>query len=413
MGLSGAGTSPVRGPEGIPRARALALATATLVAGALACSRGWVEPGTGLVDTATPTAPPGPMPTPAYPVPVAYLAVDPAYDTATLSNLDGHLLAFYDGLGWPDPDPWTGTPAGGLAEPPSSTSFVFLSSDLDGECLALRGARPSECILPLTAPVGVVASIPPGFVLVSDLTGPPEGMGRLGVLTLVDLRALPGQAGRVILERELDEHEALIPVGVQVAEDEVSEVYYCLGARLPASSDSPRCHGLYSLHLPSGDTSTMLDPAYDLLGVSPDLRQLAFASAEGGSPQVQVRRLDNPTLVVFQPLAGGRLAGRAVFSPQGTRLAWANRALGGGGEEVLSVSLASTFGGPTLQISQEAIAAAVPGQVMALAPAAWLTEDVLLLQASLQDGPNLFRVSADGSSLVHLGRGVLVGLAYP
>jgi len=51
--------------------------------------------------------------------------------------------------------------------------------------------------------------------------------------------------------------------------------------------------------------------------------------------------------------------------------------------------------------------------VTALAPAAWLTEDTLLIQAYLEDGPHLFRVSADGSELVHLSRGLFVGLVYP
>jgi hypothetical protein len=397
--------------RGDRRGAALALAVATLLATTLACSRGWVEPDTGLVATATPTSFPSPTPPPAYPAPAAYLVVDPAYDTGTLSSLDGHLLAVYDDLGWPNPDPWTGTLVGRLAEPPASTSFVFLATGAEGECLALRSQEGSGCIVPLTDPAGVGGSIPPGFAVVGELMMAAEGAGRTAALVLVDPQALPGQAGREILEREVGADERLFPVGARVEEDAVSEVYYCLGQRLPATPDSPLCRGLFSLHLAAGEVSTVLDPAYDLLGMSPDLRQLA--SAEEGSPQVQVRRLDASTLVVFQPLAGGRQVAHAVFSPQGTRLAWANRALDGGGQEALSVSLASTFGGPTLQVGQEMIAATSAGQVTALAPAAWLTEDTLLIQAYLEDGPHLFRVSADGSGLVHLSRGLFVGLAYP
>ncbi|MCJ7708978.1 MAG: hypothetical protein MUO38_15350, partial [Anaerolineales bacterium] len=263
--------------RGNRRGEALALATAALLATALACSRGWVEPATGLVATATPTSFPSPTPPPAYPAPAAYLVVDTAYDTGTLSSLDGHLLAVYDDLGWPEPSPWTGTLAGRLAEPPASTSFVFLASGAEGECLALRSQEGSGCILPLTDPAGVGGSIPPGFAVVGELREATEGAGQTGVLILVDPQALPGQAGREILEREVGADERLIPVGARVEEDVVSEVYYCLGQRLPASPDSPLCRGLYSLHLAAGEVSTVLDPTYDLLGMSPDLRQLASA----------------------------------------------------------------------------------------------------------------------------------------
>lgn len=343
-------------------------------------------------------------------VPAAFLAVDPDYATARLWTLDHHLLAVFSGLNWQDPGPHTGVVAGPLADPAEALPFAFIETAADGTFVTRYANGGLSRWLLLTDTFGTAASIPGGYALVSDI--PSGAQPNSSVLYLVDLRAsrLPSTP-RIVLQTPTGDPQA-VPIALRLSNGVPVEAFYSLAASALGESVFGAPSGLYRIDLVTGETSCVVHPDLALLGISPDLTWFALAVGRATPPQVEVRRYDGSSSVIFQPVSGAREVGSAVFSPEGRSVAWATLLTSPDGVDRTLVNVASTFGGPLTSILPEDISALVGADVRMLTPVAWLDEETLLVQAQAAGQARIYRIRSDGSALELAGEGHFVSLVY-
>ncbi|MEW6567467.1 MAG: hypothetical protein AB1449_04740 [Chloroflexota bacterium] len=354
--------------------------------------------GSGLGATATPE-PTATIPSEVSLQPAAFLAVDPAYGLAMLWTLDHHLLAVFPDVTWENPAPGTGVVAGSLTDPAKSLPFAFLESG-EGEWFVTRhGGGEAVRWISLDSPSGMAGSIPGGHALVGDRQ---QGRARL---YLLDLRQpQPSPSPTIVWQGH---GPPAIPVALRLAQGRPVEGLFSLATQaggLPA--------GLYSIQLETGDTSAIVASELTLLGVAPDLTWYAVSDPTAAPPQVEIRRYDGSSSVVFQPTSGARAVGRAVFSPEGRNVAWATVVPLADDPERTVINVVSTSGGVPTSITPEQVRAQLSDEIGAISPAAWLDEHTLLIQAEVGGEPQVLRIGSDGFGVQPAGQGIFISLVY-
>lgn len=366
-----------------------------------------------------PTFPPSPSPAPSRtpsassPFPVAYLVVDPVYETGTLWSLDGHILAVYQSLAWAEPGPAFGSITSAWLEPASQVSFAYPGSSAEGTALFHRRGSETTSLLTLARVDGLAGSLPGRYLAVGGLRAGGADVSD-AVLYLIDTQQPLGAPVEPVLLWSLPEPGGLRPLAVRTEGAAAREVFFAFQPREgDAISGLANPLGLYRFILSSGEVEELLRTDFELLGLSADLTWAATTVRGESPPQVQIRRLDGSSMVVFQPLARTLYVGSAVFSPDGRRVAWATHFSDQDGTTREIVSMASTFGGPILQVGEDVFGPYLEGPLSDLLPAAWLSGDVLLVQTASLEGARLFRLNEQGGVLGEAGQGAFVGLVYP
>jgi len=389
--------------------RRTAAAGAALAGALIACGVWFTGPA------ATPTQERGPGGT-AYvsaPAPAGYLLLDPAYDTASLFSVEGQQLEVFTELHWWLPREASGAASTPLLAPDGSTQIAYLRAASEGVILSLRRGQVDLPLLSLRAPTGLRGSIPAGYLAVSDQVVDEETGSLFSVLYVIEAVTGVGTDSPALRLTTLHASPQPLPLAFGFLEGIPSTVYYSLATSTDASGSDLENRGLFVLDLATRDVSPFLDPTNRILGVSPDLTFVAFYSAERTPPEIRLARLDGGSTVLFQPLSGARESGRAVFSPDSSRVAWGT-VVGGSGEGAsFQLSLASTFGGPASLVDLAALLPSDPSPIRHADPVAWLTDSALLIQVERESSSAVYRYQIDSGEIGPAAAGLFITLLYP
>lgn len=177
------------------------------------------------------------------------------------------------------------------------------------------------------------------------------------------------------------------------------------------------CNRLRFLDLTTGVSTEILGDGFNPSSISPDSAWVGYASSGGGQP-IQFLNLNTGEWNSFPawPL-NDRGSGEAVFSPDGSLIAWME-ASGYRMDEPItfqtSVRLAKTSGVEIGQYLDDTFDVAAGFPVLSAVPVGWLDNDSVLIQVGGFDWTQnaILRLDTDGT-ITYLAPGFFITLTYP
>jgi hypothetical protein len=225
-------------------------------------------------------------------------------------------------------------------------------------------------------------------------------------------------AAAPVLDLLVDDGFGLKPLAVRMEAGAPSGVWYT-GCLVGVGGDLvfDPCNRVSYVDLASGAITELVGDGYNPSTLSPDQNWVAYAQVGGGMPLI-IQNLGTGATVTFPAWSGNdRGSGDAVFSPDGTLVAW----MEGNGyimEEPRTfntiVRVGTTAGVLVTEIIADGFTASAGFTVVTAIPVGWLDNDSLLVQVGGLDWHDhaIIRLDLDGT-LTWLTSGTFITLTYP